>query len=36
MDLVNMGVEEISRLIESLEFLNEDSDYILIDRQAQA
>jgi flagellar biosynthesis protein FlhG len=34
MDLVNMGTEEITRLIESLEFLNEDSDYILIDTGA--
>jgi len=34
MDLVNLNVEEISRLIESLEFLNDDSDYILIDTGA--
>ncbi len=34
MDLVNLDTEEISRLIESLEFLNDDSDYILIDTGA--
>lgn len=34
MDLVNLDTEEIARLIESLEFLNDDSDYILIDTGA--
>ena len=34
MDLVNLDSEEIARLIESLEFLNDDSDYILIDTGA--
>ncbi|WP_430882773.1 MinD/ParA family protein [Fusibacter sp. JL216-2] len=33
-DLVNLDTEEIARLIESLEFLNDDSDYILIDTGA--
>lgn len=34
MDLVNMDSEQINRLIESLAFLNDDSDYILIDTGA--
>jgi flagellar biosynthesis protein FlhG len=34
MDLVNLGQEELSRLIESFEYLNNESDYILIDTGA--
>lgn len=34
MDLVNLGPEELNRLIESFEYLNHDSDFILIDTGA--
>lgn len=34
MDLVNLSAQELEALIKTFEYLNEDSDYILIDTGA--